>query len=147
MKSPGFTLRGFRRPREVVFTALGKLEREVMEEAWRRGETSVREIYEAFGEGTAYTTLMTTLDRLYKKNLLDRRKEGRAFLYSPRVTHRELEQGIAQDVLDGLLGRDAEGVEPILACIVEAVGERDGRMLDELDRLIKEKRRELRGEG
>jgi predicted transcriptional regulator len=143
MRVPGFTLRGFRRPREIARFALGKLEREVMNEAWRRGEISVREVHRAFGERMAYTTLMTTLDRLYKKGLLGRRKEGRAFLYSPRVSREQLERGVAEDVIDGLLGRGADGVEPVLACIVDAVSENDRDLLDELDRLVQEKRREL----
>ncbi len=148
MKSPSFTLFGFRRPREVVCLALGKLEREVMEEAWARGEASVAEVHKAFGERVAYTTLMTTLDRLYKKGLLARRKDGRAFLYSPRVSREEFERGVAEDVIDGLLDRDAEMVEPLLACIVETVSERDREHLATLLRLVQEKRRELeRGES
>jgi predicted transcriptional regulator len=147
MKTPRFLLRGFRRPREVASAALGRLERQVLEETWRREETSVRDVFIAFNERVAYTTLMTTLDRLYKKRLLSRRKGGRAFLYSPLVTREELEQGIREDVIEGLLGRGAEGVEPVLACIVEAVSDRDRELLDELDRLIKEKRRELKLKG
>jgi predicted transcriptional regulator len=147
MKTPRFLLRGFKRPRDVATIALGKLERQVLEETWRRGETSVRDVFIAFAEGVAYTTLMTTLDRLYKKRLLSRRKDGRAFFYSPLVTRAELEQGIREDVIEGLLGRGAEGVEPVLACIVEAVSDRDRELLDELDRLIKEKRRELKLKG
>jgi predicted transcriptional regulator len=147
MKTPRFLLRGFRRPREVVSVALGRLERQVLDETWRRDETSVRDVFIAFDERVAYTTLMTTLDRLYKKRLLSRRKGGRAFLYSPLVTREELEQGIREDVIEGLLGRGAEGVEPVLACIVEAVSDRDRELLDELDRLIKEKRRELKLKG
>jgi predicted transcriptional regulator len=144
MKSPRFLLRGFRRPSEVASLALGKLERQVLDEAWRRGEVSVREVFASFDEKVAYTTLMTTLDRLYKKKLLHRRKDGRAFLYSPAVTLQEFEHGIREDVIDGLLGHGAEGVEPVLACIVDTVSERDRELLDELDRLIKEKRRELK---
>jgi len=144
MPAPKFTLRGFRRPREVAALALGKLERQVLDETWRSGEVTVREVYTAFGENVAYTTLMTTLDRLYKKKLLQRRKDGRAFLYSPAVSRAEFEHGIREDVIDGLLGRGAEGVEPVLACIVDAVSERDRELLDELDRLIKQKRRELK---
>lgn len=144
MKRPQFTLRGFRRPREVLFPALGKLEREVMEESWRRGETSVREMYYAFEERTAYTTLMTTLDRLHKKGLLERRKDGRAFRYSPRISREQFKQGVAEDVIQGLLGTGVEPVEPVLACIVDAVSERDRDLLEELDRLVKEKKRELR---
>src|SRR5205814_9926545 len=115
----------------------------VLNEAWRRGEVSVRDIFAAFEEKIAYTTLMTTLDRLYKKRLLDRRKDGRAFLYSPAVSQEEFEHGIREDVIDGLLGGSAEGVGPVLACIVDTVSENDRRLLDELDRLIREKKREL----
>ena len=143
MKAPRFLLRGFRRPREVASLALGQLERQVLNEGWRRGEVSVRDIFAAFEEKIAYTTLMTTLDRLYKKRLLDRRKDGRAFLYSPAVSQEEFEHGIREDVIDGLLGGSAEGVGPVLACIVDTVSENDRRLLDELDRLIREKKREL----
>ena len=104
----------------------------------------MRDIYLVFEERIAYTTLMTTLDRLFRKQILDRRKEGRAFFYSPAVSREEFEHGIREDVIDSLLGRDAEGIQPVLACIVETVSERDRELLDELDRLIKEKKRELR---
>src|SRR5215472_16687217 len=144
MKTPRFLLRGFRRPSEVASLALGKLERQVLEEVWRRGEVSVREVFVVFDERIAYTTLMTTLDRLHKKRLLDRRKDGRAFLYSPAVSPEEFENGIREDVIDGLLGRGAEGIEPVLACIVDTVSERDRESLDELERLVKQKKRELR---
>src|SRR5438105_7972025 len=144
MKAPRFLLRGFRRPSEVATIALGKLERQVLDEAWRRGELSVRDVYLAFEERIAYTTLMTTLDRLFRKQILNRRKDGRAFFYSPAVSREEFEHGIREDVIDSLLGHGAEGVQPVLACIVDTVSERDRQLLDELDRLIREKKRELR---
>lgn len=144
MNTSGFLLRGFRRPREIACFALGKLERQVIEEIWRLGEVSVRDIYRAFDERIAYTTIMTTLDRLFKKNLLQRRKDGRAFLYAALVSREDFEHGIKADVVDGLLGHGADGVEPVLACIVDTVSERDRELLDELDRLVQEKKRELR---
>jgi predicted transcriptional regulator len=144
MKAPKFLLRGFKRPREVAFQALGKLEREVLNEIWRRKEVSVRDVYLAFGKSVAYTTLMTTLDRLFKKQLLTRRKDGRAFVYLPAVSPDEFEQGIREDVIEGLLGHGVDAVQPVLACIVDTVSERDRELLDELARLIKEKRRELK---
>ena len=144
MKTSRFLLRGFRRPREIACFALGKLERQVLEETWRIGEVSVRDIYRAFDQRIAYTTLMTTLDRLYKKNLLDRRKDGRAFLYSANVSQEDLDRGIKEDVVDGLLGHGADGVQPVLACIVDTISERDRELLDELDRLVQEKKREMR---
>jgi predicted transcriptional regulator len=144
MKAPRFLLRGFRRPRELASLALGKLERQVLDETWQRGEVSVRDIYLAFEERIAYTTLMTTLDRLFRKKILDRRKDGRAFLYSPTVTREEFEHGIREDVIDGLLGGGVEGIEPVLACIVDTVSEHDRQLLDELDRLVQDKKQELR---
>ncbi|MBO0725294.1 MAG: BlaI/MecI/CopY family transcriptional regulator [Blastocatellia bacterium] len=142
MKSTKFKLRGFREPREAVrHAALGKLEREVMEELWRRGRASVRDMEKAFGERVAYTTLMTTLDRLYRKKLLSRRKESYAFIYTARFSREEFEQTVAKEVLDGLLEDNAE---PLLLHFVEAVSERDRRLLDELDRIVQEKRRNLR---
>jgi predicted transcriptional regulator len=147
MPVPKFLLRGFRRPHEVVAPALGTLERDVMECLWRKGEATVRDVYAAFGEATAYTTLMTTLDRLYRKGLLERHKDGRAFRYLPRLSRTEFEQGIKEDLLEGLLGANAEGVEPVLSYIVERVSERDRALLDKLDAMIKTKRRELKRKG
>jgi predicted transcriptional regulator len=141
MKVPQFRLFGFRRPREVVGSALGKLEKTVMEEVWRRGRVSANDIYRSFGERTAYTTWMTTLDRLFKKGLLSREKDGRAYIYWPRVSREEFERGVAEDVLGDLLGRS--GGAPLLACIVDAVSDHDRALLDELQRLVEEKRREL----
>lgn len=129
----------------MALAALGPLERQVLDETWQRGEVSVRDICLAFGEQIAYTTVMTTLDRLYKKQLLERRKSGRAFLYSPAVSREQLETGIREDVIEGLLD-GTDGIQPVLACIVDAVSERDRELLDELDRLVQEKKRELRTE-
>jgi predicted transcriptional regulator len=146
MKLP-FTPQRFKRRGKAALSELGPLEREVMDLIWRRPEksgVSVRDIHLAFEERLAYTTLMTTLDRLHKKGLLDRRKEGRAYFYSPRFSPDDFERGVARDLINKLLGRGLDGVEPILACIIDAVSERDRALLDELDRLIKEKRRAAR---
>ncbi len=144
-----FKLKSNQSPSETIAPELGPLERDVMQMVWQRYEegleVSVRDVHLAFGERLAYTTLMTTLDRLHKKGLLERHKDGRAFFYSPRFSPQELERGIARDVIDMLLGRGENGVEPVLACIVDAVSEHDRALLDELDRLIEEKRRDLRG--
>jgi predicted transcriptional regulator len=143
MKIPKFKLRGYSRPSEALSNSLGKLERETMDEVWRQKEVSVRAVELAFGERVAYTTIMTTLDRLFKKGFLDRRKEGRAFYYSARFTPDELERGLTEDVMDNLLNVGSSRIEPVLACIVDAVSERDHDLLDELERLVQAKRLEL----
>src|SRR5262249_62396750 len=100
-------------------------------------------INRSFKKRLCISTLITTLYRMHKKGLFDRSKEVRAFFYSPRFSPDEFERGVARNVINALLGRRTGGVEPILACIIDAVSERDRALLDELDRLIKEKRREL----
>ena len=136
-----FLLRGFRRPREAVESALGALERQVLERVWSLGrEVSVRELVETFEGGLAYTTLMTTVDRLYKKRLLDRRRDGRAFLYTARVSQDQLRRGVAADVIDSLLGDAHEDARPVMSTFVDAVGERDRALLDELEELIRRRR-------
>ena len=139
-------LRGFSRPSEAIIASLGSLERQTMDEVWKQKEVSVKQVETAFGERIAYTTVMTTLDRLYKKGFLDRRKEGRAFLYAPKFTPEELERGLAEDVIGSLLDTATERVEPVLACIVDAISDRDRELLDELERLVREKRRALENE-
>jgi len=141
----GPLLWGFRPPREVLAEALGRLERDVMELAWKRRELSVRDAQGVFGQ-VAYTTLMTTLDRLFKKGLLERRKVGRAYLYSPTATPEQLERSVARDLFEGLLESSAGEARPVLSSLVDAVGESDRELLDELDRLVREKRRQLRRE-
>ena len=143
MKIPKFRLRGFSRPSEAILNSLGKLERETMDEVWRQKEVNVRAVEVALGERVAYTTIMTTLDRLYKKGFLDRRKEGRAFFYTPRFTLNELERGMAEDVIDNLLSVGTSQIEPVLACIVDAVSDHDRDLLDELARLVQAKQLEL----
>jgi predicted transcriptional regulator len=141
---PRFSLRGFLRPREVARLSLGDLERRAMEVVWQRQELSVRDLYDELKQRWAYTTLMTTLDRLHKKGILGRRKEGRAFFYSPRISREQLEQGIAGDLIDSLLARNAGEPAPLLSCFVEVVSEKDRSLLDELERLVREKRRMLK---
>jgi len=145
MKIPKFKLRGFSRPSEAILDSLGKLERETMNEVWRQREVNVRAVELALGERVAYTTIMTTLDRLYKKGFLDRRKEGRAFFYAPRFTLSELERGLTEDVMDSLLNVGTNQLEPVLSCIVDAVSDHDRDLLDELARLVQAKQLELKG--
>jgi predicted transcriptional regulator len=67
---------------------LHELETRVMEEIWRRDEATVRQVMEALNANAdralAYTTYMTTLNRLYRKGLLARRREGKGDVYTAR---------------------------------------------------------------
>lgn len=119
----------------------GPLEVRVLDALWRDGEASVRDLQRAFPDA-AYTTLMTTLDRLHRKGVLDRVKPGRAFVYRPRFTPDGLRSSLLRHVLQVMLGRDRGAMRPVLSHFVEAVSDRDAALLDELERLVREKRQE-----
>jgi len=144
MRSPKFKVRGFKAPRSAVLSSLGPLERKVLDASWKLKRANVRDVVDVFKDQFAYTTIMTTLDRLYKKGYLDRELQGRAFLYSPRLTQEQMQIGILGDVITGLLDGATRSVEPVLASIVDSVGDKDRKLLDELERLVKEKRSSLR---
>jgi predicted transcriptional regulator len=144
MNADHFKLRGFKPVRQGLEPQLGPLEREVMDFLWgRSAATSVREVYERFrrSKEIAYTTLMTTLDRLFRKGLLRRTKEGRTFLYSPKYSRREFRALFLRDVVDALLGRVAE---PVLSHFVDVVSDKDEKLLKRLEELVSEKRKSLR---
>jgi len=110
-----------------------------MEQVWSHGEASVREVAARLERPLAYTTVMTTLDRLYKKGLLGRRKADRAFVYSPLMTREQWEQKLVR----GLLADPRRSSELLISCLVDAAAQQDEALLAELERTIRAKRREL----
>jgi BlaI family transcriptional regulator, penicillinase repressor len=137
-----FVLRGFRRPGAMVEGALGHLEREILNRLWADpAPLSVRALEASFGGALAYTTLMTTLDRLHRKGLVDRDRAGRAFLYRARFTREQLDNGVATDLIDAMLGTGPDAARPVMSTFVDAVEQRDAALLDELAKLIREKQK------
>jgi predicted transcriptional regulator len=143
MRSPRFLLRGFKPAREVLDEGLGALERRVMEFLWDAQEARVRDVCDHFGSAVAYTTVMTTLDRLFKKRLLTRRKHGRAFVYAAAASRAECDLLLTAELINGLLDRHRDAPVPLLSNLVDTVSDRDRQLLDELERLVREKRAEL----
>jgi predicted transcriptional regulator len=123
---------------------LGPLERRVLKEVWSRKSLTVRELLEDGKVQLAYTTVMTTLDRLFKKGLLHRTRaeDGRAFRYSATCAPEEVSRLVA---VTGMR-RWIESIEPSslpLSYFVEAISDHDA-LLDELRVLVERKRSELK---
>jgi predicted transcriptional regulator len=89
--------------------ALHELETEVMEELWSRGEASVRTVMEALNAHAAskraYTTYMTIMARLYKKGVLERRREGKTDFYTPKLSREEFMASRARAEVEGLVAQ------------------------------------------
>ena len=121
---------------------LGPLERQVLRVVWARGTATVREVREDRKIWQTYPTIMTTLDRLFKKGLLDRVPDGKAFRYSARYGPEELERLVAVNGLRKLL--DSEYASLHLSYLVEAVSAQDEKLLDELQSLVERQRAQLK---
>jgi predicted transcriptional regulator len=140
-----FLFWGFKSSRDFLERSLGSLERDVMTIVWEHGEATVRDACDRLGPAIAYTTIMTTMDRLFRKGLLSRRKAGRAFVYSATATREEIEGAVARELVQSLLQNEGGQPLPLLSSLVDAVSDRDRALLDDLERLIREKRRRRNG--
>ena len=128
-------------PPDPLDNLFGALELRVLDALWsRQAPASVRDLEPMFA-GVAYTTLMTTLDRLYRKGVLTRQKAKRAFLYEPRLSREQLLSGMAGDALEAILGSRAAEYRPMVSFLVDAVRREDRDVLDTLDELIRARRR------
>lgn len=118
----------------LTFTrmALGPLEWQVMELLWDNHLCSVRDITRKLPQARAYTTVMTTLTRLFQKGILNREKADRKFLYSARLTRAELEDTIAGELIGQLLSIPAtpRGRESIALSLLEGLRQQDSNFFD-----------------
>lgn len=110
-----------------------------MEVLWtRETPATVRDLTPDFPDA-AYTTLMTTMDRLHRKGVLTREKSGRAFVYQPSLGRGEFDSARAADAFRYAL-RGGGSLAPLASSLIDVVGDRDGELLDELETLIAARR-------
>jgi predicted transcriptional regulator len=138
-----------RKAATLVFRArgagLGPLETRLLELLWGQNDPlTVRDLRLASPD-LAYTTIMTTLDRLYRKGLLLRHKRGRAFAYQPRSARDSLLGELISGHVTDLLGVSPESAV-LLSTLVRAVSRTDAALLDELDALVQAERARLKVE-
>ena len=102
---------------------LGDLEQAVMDQLWSAPEPqTVRQVHDALSvrRDLAYTTVMTVLQRLAKKNLVVQHRDDRAHRYAPTHGRDELVAGLMVDALDQAAGTG--GRRAALVHFVERVG-------------------------
>jgi predicted transcriptional regulator len=111
-----------RSPRRSLLD-LAPLELDCMNTLWPMGEATVREIRDRLAErrARAYTTIMTIMDRLARKGVVERRKTGRAYVYRPRLSAEEARAQALAQILDSFF---AGSKEALLAQLGNANGAR-----------------------
>ena len=127
-------------------TSLFDLEAEIMETVWSHewDEFTVADVHGALEKTKeiAYTTVMTTVARLHEKEILDRRKDGRRYVYRPRMDRAEFIEEMTREVLTSLR---PVGKQAAVAFLVDRVAEADEEELDRLEALIQARRRAKHG--
>jgi predicted transcriptional regulator len=126
-------------------TGFGHLESEVIELLQQSGAGTVREIQNRMSRKLAYTTVMTTLDRLYKKGFLVRAKCSRSFRYTVAPTHwRTSDEGADRTLTEQLhLLADPQ----LISCLIDIMAAKDVALLEQLEQMAAARRMELNRKG
>ncbi len=114
--------------KESTKVTLTKLELKIMQVIWRCGSSTVSAVQAEMEPALAYTTVQTMLNILERKGKLTRELQGRAYVYSARVTEdKALGQGL-RDLIDRMFGGSSED----LVMSLLKSGQIDARKLAEL---------------
>lgn len=117
---------------------LGELQARIMEAVWQLGTATVRDICAVLGPGSHYKTVMTVTNRLVEQGLLLRERTGeRAYAYRAAVSREAFLAQVATSVASELVG---DFGRQALAQLVRAADEIDPAYLDELERLVRERK-------
>lgn len=122
--------------------ALGELECSVLEHIWSLKEATVHDVLGRMERPLAYTTIMTTLDRLYRKGLLVRLKRGRAFVYGPACSKEDVQREIARELVNEISADPMHSKDYLLSFLIESVDPKETEVLTKLEAAIREKRRQ-----
>jgi predicted transcriptional regulator len=127
----------------VLHTVLGELERAVMDHVWAVGEADVKSTWLHVGKRRRVTsnTIQSTMDRLFKKELLLRAKVSHAFVYVPALTKQAFRAEVVRRAAESVSEGEAE---TILAAFVDVAATVGDDTLKRLEDLVAARRR---GEG
>jgi len=123
----------------VAKTKLSKLEYQIMDALWARGESAIREIQESFPvvRRPAYTTIQTTVYRMEAKQIVRRvKKMGNFHIFAPNVSREEAQRTLIDDLL-GLFGGRSQ---PIMAHLIDS-GKLSLEEVKDAEKMLRETRK------
>lgn len=146
MNHSSWAMKGIRlRPEQKgLRAALFDLEADIMEVVWSKGWTAfaVADVQRELERRRviAYTTVMTTVGRLFDKGVLSRERDGKRYLYRPTMSRDEFTEEMARELLGSLSGLDQRHA---IALLVDQVADSDADELKQLEAMIKRRKKEL----
>ncbi|WP_182868137.1 BlaI/MecI/CopY family transcriptional regulator [Rhodopirellula sp. JC639] len=119
-----------------------ELELEILKVLWDQSPLPVREVRARLesdaGRTLTHSSVITMLNIMHRKGFLKRQKDGKAFLFSPKVEKERISGGMVSDLLSRLF----EGSPTAMVLNLLETGEIDREELDEIRRMVNRKRRE-----
>ncbi len=124
---------------------LGELEKRVLVYLWEQPEADAKQVHAALTQrqGGTLNTIQSTLDRLFRKNLLARTKKGHAYCYRPRIDREGLIAQLIQDVTCDFIHK---GEDSFVAAFSSVSARLDDERLSQLEALIQQQRQRRRQE-
>ncbi len=121
---------------------LGALEKDIMEIIWKRGEACVKNILDSFPphREISYSTIITVTNRMTKKGLLNKRKQGKAYFYKPTYSRDQFLKIVSKKVVEGV---SEFSFQSAIANFVDYMSLVDPNKLEYFSQLIKSKKRVL----
>lgn len=114
---------------------LGELELALLKYVWQEGASDVKTVHADVGpeRDISHNTVQSTLKRLWEKGLLDREKEGHAYVYSPRFDREEVTEQRVAEVIERLTGGE---LDVALAAFVNFTERAGDETLEKLEQMI-----------
>ena len=122
---------------------LGHLEKDLLNYLWKNGEATGRQIFDAVSmkRKNAYHTILTVLNRMVKKGLLSKKKKAGVFHFSAALSREEFELLACQQAIKSALSISHSNA---ISAIVNLLSQDDPELIDELECVIEQKRRQLK---
>ncbi len=119
---------------------VGALQLRVLEMLWARGESTAGDLCDAWPgpPRPAYTTVLSVLQKLHRKRLARRRKQGRAHAYAAAIDPGTFRRAYLADVRRRVFGGKAAGLVAALVDDHEVSAEE----LGEIERIIARRRKD-----
>jgi len=126
----------------VECVKLGELEKLVLHYLWQQESADVKQVFSHFEKirGGSLNTYQSTLDRLYKKGLLSRHKQGLAFQYQTKVERYELIGQLIKSVTSDFT---SDGESSLVAAFSSISNEFNEEQLTKLEQLIEQQKLKL----
>ena len=118
---------------------LGELEKLTLQYFWDIGPADAKQVFAYFEKrrGGSLNTIQSTLDRLFNKDLLKREKIGHAYQYRAALSRDAFLGKLINDISSDF---GASGESTLLAAFTSLSSDLDDSQLDELERMIDQRR-------